>query len=195
MDEILSFRTPVEFRKWLTKNHDQSDRIWLLLAKKNSGQASVTYAEALDEALCFGWIDGQKKPHDESAWLQRFSRRRPRSGWSKLNTQHTDRLIAAGRMQPAGQAEIDAARSDGRWTAAYDSPSTDTIPEDFLAALRKNKKAQKFFESLNKSNRYAISYRLQTAKKPETKVKRIEAIVAMLARGEAFHPAKSLPNI
>jgi uncharacterized protein YdeI (YjbR/CyaY-like superfamily) len=195
MDEILSFRTPLEFRKWLTKNHDQSDRIWLLLAKKDSGQSSVTYAEALDEALCFGWIDGQKKPHDDSAWLQGFSRRRPQSGWSKLNTQHADRLIAAGRMRPAGQAEIDAAKSDGRWTAAYDSPTTATIPEDFLAALRKNKKAQKFFESLNKSNRYAICYRLQTAKKPETKVKRIEAIVAMLARGEAFHPTKSLPKI
>lgn len=195
MDEFLSFRTPAEFRKWLTKNHDQADSIWLLLAKKNSGQSSVTYAEALDEALCFGWIDGQKKPRDEFGWLQRFSRRRPGSGWSKLNTQHAGRLIDAGRMRPAGQAEIDAAKSDGRWTAAYDSPSIATIPEDFLAALRKNKKAQKFFESLNKSNRYAISYRLQTAKKPETKAKRIEAIVAMLARGEAFHPAKSLPKI
>ncbi len=187
MNEILSFRSSAEFRKWLAENHRESDGIWLRIFKKDSGEPSVTYAEALDEALCFGWIDGLKQPHDEVSWRQRFTPRRPKSGWSRINTQHADRLIKAGRMKAAGQAAIDAAKEDGRWTAAYDSPSKATIPEDFLAALRKNKKAQTFFESLNKANRYAIAYRLQTAKKPETKQRRMEMILAMLDRGEAFH--------
>jgi uncharacterized protein YdeI (YjbR/CyaY-like superfamily) len=185
--EILSFRSSSEFRKWLAANHRRSDGIWLRIFKKGSGESSVTYAEALDEALCFGWIDGQKQRHDEDSWRQRFTPRRPRSGWSKINTQHATRLIAAGRMKAAGRAQIDAAKKDGRWTAAYDSPSQATFPEDFLAAVRRNKKAEAFFESLNKANRYAIAYRLQTAKKPETKQRRIEMILAMLARGEAFH--------
>jgi uncharacterized protein YdeI (YjbR/CyaY-like superfamily) len=187
MNEILRFRSPLEFRKWLAANHRQSDGIWLRIFKKGTGEPSVTYAEALDEALCFGWIDAQKQPYDDSSWLQRFTRRRPKSCWSKINTQHAERLIQAGRMKAAGQAQIDAAKKDGRWTAAYDSPSTATFPEDFLAALRRNKKAKDFFESLNKANRYAIAYRLQTAKKPETKQRRMEMILAMLARGEAFH--------
>jgi|SRR5579859_2529643 len=188
MNKILSFRSSSEFRKWLAENHRQSDGIWLRIFKKESGEASVTYAEALDEALCFGWIDGQKQRHDDSSWRQKFTPRRPKSGWSKINTQHAERLIQAGRMKPAGQAAIDAAKKDGRWTSAYDSPSKATIPEDFLAALHKNKKATAFFESLNKANRYAIAYRLQTAKKPETRQRRTELILAMLARGEAFHP-------
>jgi uncharacterized protein YdeI (YjbR/CyaY-like superfamily) len=187
MNEILSFRSSSEFRKWLAANHRQSDGIWLRIFKKDSGSSSITYAEALDEALCFGWIDGQKQLHDESSWRQRFTRRRPKSGWSKINTQHAERLIQAGRMKPAGQAQIDAAKKDGRWTAAYDSPSKSTIPEDFLAVLRKNNKAHAFFESLNKANRYAIAYRLQTAKKPETRQRRMEMILAMLDRGAAFH--------
>jgi uncharacterized protein YdeI (YjbR/CyaY-like superfamily) len=187
VNEMLSFRTSAEFRKWLAANHRQSPGIWLRMYKKNSGEPSVTYAEALDEALCFGWIDGQKQLHDEASWRQRFTPRRPRSGWSKINTEHAERLIRGGRIKPAGQAEIDAAKQDGRWGAAYDSPSRATLPEDFLAALGKNKKAKAFFESLNKANRYAIAYRLQTAKKPETKQKRKEMILAMLARGEAFH--------
>jgi len=187
MNEILSFRSSSEFRKWLAVNHRQSDGIWLRFFKKDSGEASITYAEALDQALCFGWIDGQKQRHDDSSWLQRFTRRRAKSGWSKINTQHAERLMQAGQMKPAGQAEIDAARKDGRWTDAYDSPSKATIPEDFLAALRRNKKATAFFESLNKANRYAIAYRLQTAKKPETRERRMAMILAMLARGEAFH--------
>ncbi|MGA8490989.1 MAG: YdeI/OmpD-associated family protein [Terriglobales bacterium] len=184
---ILSFRSSSEFRKWLAANHRQSDGIWLRIFKKGSGERSVTYAEALDEALCFGWIDGQKQPHDAISWRQRFTPRRPKSGWSKINTQHAERLIKASRMRTEGQAQIDAAKKDGRWTAAYDSPRNATVPEDFLAALRKNKKAEAFFESLNKANRYAISYRLQTAKKPETKQRRMEMILAMLARGESFH--------
>lgn len=187
MNEILHFRRSAEFRKWLAKNHRRPDGIWLRICKKDSQEASVTYAQALDEALCFGWIDGQKQSHDESSWLQKFTPRRGQSGWSKINTQHAERLIQAQRMEPAGQAHIDAAKKDGRWTAAYDSPSKSTIPEDFLAALRKNKKAYDFFRSLNKVNLYAIAYRLQTARKPETRKKRMDAILAMMAGGETFH--------
>ena len=186
-EEILRFRSSSEFRKWLAANHRQSDGIWLRIFKKDSGEPTVTYAEALDEALCFGWIDGLKQSHDELSWRQRFTPRRPKSGWSKINTGHAERLIKAARMEAPGQAEIDAAKKDGRWTNAYDSQSKATFPEDFLAALRGNKKAFAFFESLSKTNRYAISYRLQTAKKPETKQRRMETILAMLARGEAFH--------
>lgn len=184
---ILSFRSPAEFRKWLAENHDKSDGIWLRIFKKNSQTASVTYAEALDEALCFGWIDGQKQKHDDQSWLQKFTRRRARSGWSKINTEHAERLIKAGRMKAPGQAEVEAAKKDGRWKAAYDSPSNTSFPEDFLAAVGKDPKAKAFFDSLNKANRYAISYRLQTAKKPETRQKRMKMILAMLASGEAFH--------
>jgi uncharacterized protein YdeI (YjbR/CyaY-like superfamily) len=187
MNEILSFRSSAEFRRWLSANHRQSDGIWLRIFKKDSGEPSVTYAAALDEALCFGWIDGQKQRHDEVSWRQRFTPRRPKSGWSRINTEHAERLIKAGRMLAAGRAAIDAAQKDGRWMAAYDSPSKATVPEDFLANLRKNKKAQAFFESLNRANQYAIAYRLQTAKKPETRHRRMEVILAMLARGEAFH--------
>jgi uncharacterized protein YdeI (YjbR/CyaY-like superfamily) len=185
--EVHFFRSAPAFRKWLVANHRQADGIWLRIAKRNSEQSSVTYAEALDEALCFGWIDGQKQPHDDTSWLQGFSRRRPKSGWSKINTKHTERLIAKKRMKAAGQAEVDAAKKDGRWTAAYDSPSNATLPEDFLAALSGDKKAKAFFESLNRANLYAITYRLQTAKKPETRQKRLEMILVMLAEGKAFH--------
>jgi uncharacterized protein YdeI (YjbR/CyaY-like superfamily) len=187
MNEILSFRSPSEFRKWLAANHRQSNGIWLRIYKKGSGEPTVTYAEALDEALCFGWIDGLKQSHDKVSWRQRFTPRRPKSGWSKINTRHAERLIKAGRMKVAGQAQIAAAKKDGRWTAAYDSSSQATFPEDFLAAVRRNQKTNVFFESLSKANRYAIAYRLQTAKRPETKQRRMEMILAMLDRGEAFH--------
>jgi uncharacterized protein YdeI (YjbR/CyaY-like superfamily) len=187
MNEILSFRSPSEFRKWLAGNQRQSDGIWLRIFKKGSGEPTVTYSEALDEALCFGWIDGLKQSHDEVSWRQRFTPRRPKSGWSKINTRHAERLIKACRMKAAGQAQIEAAKKDGRWTAAYDSSSQATFPEDFLAAVRRNKKANVFFESLSKANRYAIAYRLQTAKRPETKQRRMEMILVMLDRGEAFH--------
>jgi uncharacterized protein YdeI (YjbR/CyaY-like superfamily) len=185
--EILSFRSPAQLRKWLAANHRQLAGVWLRICKKDAEESSVTYAEALDEALCFGWIDGQKQRHDDSSWLQKFTPRRPRSGWSKINTQHAERLIQAGRMKPPGHAEIYAAKKDGRWTAAYDSPSKSTIPDDFLKALRKSKSAAAFFETLNKANRYAIAYRLQTAKKPGTRQKRIEVIVAMLAKDQPLH--------
>jgi len=185
--KILSFRSSSEFRKWLAANHRQSEGIWLRIFKKDSGEPTVTYAEALDEALCFGWIDGLKQSHDEVSWRQRFTPRRPKSGWSKINTRHAERLIKASRMKAAGQAAIDAAKKDGRWTAAYDSSREATFPEVFLAAVRKNKKTNAFFESLSRANRYAIAYRLQTAKKPETKQRRMEMILTMLARGESFH--------
>jgi uncharacterized protein YdeI (YjbR/CyaY-like superfamily) len=184
---ILSFRSASELRKWLAANHRVSEGIWLRIFKKNSDTTSITYAEALDEALCYGWIDGQKKPYDAESWLQRFTRRRAKSGWSRINTGHAERLIKAGRMKAPGQAEVDAAKKDGRWKAAYDSPSNATFPDDFLAALSRDPKAKAFFESLNKANRYAISYRLQTAKKAETRQRRMEMILGMLARGEAFH--------
>ena len=185
--EILGFRTPAQFRKWLAANHRQSGGIWLRICKKHAEELSVTYAGALDEALCFGWIDGQKQRYDDSSWLQKFTPRRPKSGWSKINTQHAERLIQTGRMKPPGHSEINAAKNDGRWTAAYDSPSKSTIPEDFLAALRENKRAAAFFETLNKANLYAIAYRLQTAKKPETRQKRMEVILAMLAKSQPLH--------
>jgi uncharacterized protein YdeI (YjbR/CyaY-like superfamily) len=187
MIEILAFRSQAEFRKWLAANYTRQEGIWLRIYKKDSGVATVTYAGALDEALCQGWIDGLKQKHCELSWRQKFTPRRPKSGWSKINTRHVERLIAAGRMKATGQAEIDAAKKDGRWASAYDSQGEATFPEEFLAAVKKNKKMLAFFESLSKGNRYAISYRLQTAKRPETKAKRMKEILAMLRNGEKFH--------
>lgn len=185
--EILSFPSPVEFRNWLKKNHDGSSGIWLRIWKVSAGTPTVTYAEALDEALCFGWIDGQKKPYDSRSWLQKFTPRKSGSRWSKKNTEHAERLIKAKKMTPSGLREVKAAKSDGRWNSAYDSSSNAKVPEDFLKELAKNKKAKAFFETLNKTNLYSISYRLQTAKKAETRERRIKAIIEMLERGEKFH--------
>ena len=185
--ETLAFKSVHEFRAWLRRNHARSDGILLRVYKKGSGVPTVTYAEALDEALCYGWIDGQKGRGDEQSWLQKFTPRRRGSGWSKRNTDHAQRLIDAGEMMPAGQKEIDAAKADGRWGAAYDAFGSATIPEDFLAELARNRKAQAFFRTLDKTNLFSIVYRLQTAKKPETREKRRQAIIAMLARGEKFH--------
>lgn len=148
---------------------------------------TVSYAQALDVSLCFGWIDGQKKPYDESSWLQKFTPRRPKSGWSKKNTEHAERLIKSGEMTAAGLKEIDAAKADGRWKAAYDSFGNSKVPDDFLKELAQNKKAKAFFDTLSKANLYSIAYRLQTAKKPETREKRKKMIIAMLAREEKFH--------
>ncbi len=185
--EMLSFPTSIEFRNWLKKNHKESSGIWLRIWKMNAGMPTVTYAEALDEALCFGWIDSQKKPYDDRSWLQKFTPRKPGSSWSKKNTEHAERLIKAKKMTLSGVKEIKAAKSDGRWKSAYDSFSESKVPDDFLKALAKNKKAKAFFETLNKTNLYSISYRLQTAKKTETREKRIKAIIEMLANGEKFH--------
>jgi uncharacterized protein YdeI (YjbR/CyaY-like superfamily) len=183
----LSFQSSLAFRQWLEKTHRQSNGIWLRIYKKNSGVATVTYAEALDQALCFGWIDGQKKPYDKQSWVQKFTPRRPKSGWSRNNTQHAERLIKSGAMTSAGLKELDAAKADGRWQAAYDSFSNARVPDDFLKALAKNQRAKAFFATLNRTNLYSIVYRLQTAKKPETREKRMRAIVEQLARGERFH--------
>ncbi|MBV8820989.1 MAG: YdeI/OmpD-associated family protein [Acidobacteriaceae bacterium] len=159
----------------------------LRIYKKDSGVPSVTYAEALDQALCFGWIDGQKLPFDASSWVQKWTPRRARSRWSKINIAHVDRLIGKGQMTPAGLKEVEAAKADGRWAAAYDSPTTATVPPEFVEALARNAKAKQFYATLNKANLYAIAYRLQTAKRLETKIKRIQLIIDMLARGEKFH--------
>lgn len=183
----MSFTSSGYFRTWLATNHGHQGGIWLRIYKKASGVATVTYAEALDQALCVGWIDGQKKPYDKQSWLQRFTPRRPRSGWSKNNTQHAERLIKSGEMAPAGLKEVKAARADGRWKAAYDSFSKAAVPDDFLNELARNKKARTFFDTLNKTNLYSIAYRLQTAKKPETREKRMRVIIGMLGRGETFH--------
>jgi uncharacterized protein YdeI (YjbR/CyaY-like superfamily) len=183
----IAFKSAAEFRKWLTKNYGQTDGIWMQIYKKDSGKTTITYAEALDEALCYGWIDGLKQKYDELSWIQKFTPRRTRSGWSKINTQHIARLTKEGRMKPSGLKEVEAAQKDGRWKAAYDSAKISTVPEDFLKELRKNPKAKAFFDTLNKSNLYAITYRLQTAKKPETRERRMKVILEMLAKGEKFH--------
>jgi len=185
--KTMSFKSWHDFRTWLAKDHNRSEGIWLRIYKKDSGLATVTYAEALDQALCFGWIDGQKKPYDKQSWLQKFTPRRPKSGWSKNNTQHAERLMMCGEMAPAGLREVNAAKADGRWKAAYDSFGNAAVPADFLKELVKNKQAKVFFETLNKTNLYSIAYRLQTAKKPETREKRMHTIIEMLARGEKFH--------
>jgi uncharacterized protein YdeI (YjbR/CyaY-like superfamily) len=186
--QTLQFKTAADFRRWLEKNHADSEGIWLRIFKKNSGRPSLTYPEALDEALCHGWIDGLKKSYDELSWIQRFTRRRPRSGWSKLNTQHVERLVKAGVMTPAGMEAVEAAKCDGRWQAAYSAPRDARVPEDFLEALSKNKKAMAFFRSLNKANIYALVYRLQTAKKPETRARRFKLFLQMMREGKRFHP-------
>ena len=184
--KIVTFQSSTAFRSWLKTNHAASDGIWLRIFKKDSGKESISYAEALDQALCYGWIDGQKKAHDDRSWLQKFTPRRPRSGWSKINVQHAERLIKSSEMTPAGLAAVEAAKADGRWGTAYDSFRNAAVPADFLKELAGSKEASAFFETLNKTNRYSIAYRLQTAKKPETRKKRIRAIIEMLARGEKF---------
>jgi uncharacterized protein YdeI (YjbR/CyaY-like superfamily) len=181
------FRSSKELRAWLAKEHARTHCLLLRIYKKDSGVPSVTYAEALDQALCFGWIDGQKLPFDENSWVQKFTPRRAKSGWSKTNVAHVDRLIQEGQMTPAGLKEVEAAKADGRWAAAYDSSANATVPPEFVKELARNAKAKQFYATLNKTNLYSIAYRLQTAKRAETKIKRIKLIVDMLARGEKFH--------
>ena len=171
----------------MAKEHTRAPALLLRIFKKDSGVPSVTYAEALDQALCFGWIDGQKLPSDEQSWVQKFTPRRQRSGWSKKNVAQVDRLILEGQMTPAGLKEVEAAKADGRWTAAYDSPANATVPPEFVKELARNAKAKQFYATLNKANLYAIAYRLQTAKRPETRIRRMKLIIEMLARGEKFH--------
>lgn len=184
---IKPFKTPLLWRDWLAKNHTRQEGVWLRIYKKGSGKVTVTYAEALDEALCYGWIDGQKKAYDAESFLQKFTPRRSKSMWSKTNREHVARLIKEKRMTAAGSKEIEAAKKDGRWDNAYDSPKNMEIPADFLKELKKDTKAYKFFLTLSKANTYAIAWRLQTAKKPETREKRKKMLLSMLSKGEKLH--------
>jgi uncharacterized protein YdeI (YjbR/CyaY-like superfamily) len=186
--QMKSFKTAADWRAWLQKEHARSEGLLLRLYKKDSGIASINYDQALDQALCFGWIDGQKKSHDAQSWLQKFTPRRKRSSWSKRNTEHVARLVASGEMTPAGLREVAAAKADGRWDAAYDSPANMQVPTDFVAAVSKVPKAKALFATLTRANQFSIAYRLHSAKKVETRLARIETIIAMLARGETFHP-------
>ena len=186
-DPIVYAETPRKFEAWLGKNHAKSDGIWLAIAKKAGEAKSVTYVQAVEIALCWGWIDGQKQKLDDDHSLQRFTPRRPRSKWSKINVDRVARLVDEGRMRPPGQAEVDRAKADGRWADAYDAPSKMQVPEDFAAALAKNTKAAAFFETITAANRYAILWRIHDAKRAETRASRIEKFVDMLARGETLH--------
>jgi uncharacterized protein YdeI (YjbR/CyaY-like superfamily) len=187
---MITFASQAAFEKWLAKNHEKSPGIWLQIAKKNSGTKSVSYAEALDVALCFGWIDGQKDSYDDVHFLQRFTPRRSKSKWSKINCGKVTALIEAQRMRPAGLKEIEAAKQDGRWDAAYASQKTSTVPDDFARALKKNKSAATFFDAIDSANRYAVLYRLHATSKPELRAAKIEKLVAMLEAGQTFHPLK-----
>jgi uncharacterized protein YdeI (YjbR/CyaY-like superfamily) len=174
---------------WLRQHHALSPGVWLRLAKKAAATAtSLTYAQALEEALRYGWIDGQKRAQDDRFWLQRFVPRGPRSIWSKINRRNAEALIAAGRMTPAGLAAVERARRDGRWSAAYDSQRTATLPPELVAALKANPRAAAFFATLDSRNRYAILYRIQTAKRPETRAARVATFVTMLARKQKLYP-------
>jgi uncharacterized protein YdeI (YjbR/CyaY-like superfamily) len=187
---VLFFATQGEWRDWLDSNYTDTGGVWLKFAKKATGIESLNHDQALDEALCYGWIDGQAAPYAEDGeryYLQKFTPRRARSMWSKRNIQKVTELIAAGKMQPSGQAEIDRAKADGRWEQAYDMPSQMTIPEDFAAELEKHPKAKAFYATLNKTNTYAILWRLQTAKKPETRLARMTKLIAMLDEGKKLH--------
>jgi uncharacterized protein YdeI (YjbR/CyaY-like superfamily) len=184
---ILLFATPAELEAWLEKHSDGSDGLWLKIAKKGAPEPSVTYAEALELALCFGWIDSQKRGFDETHFLQRFTPRRPRGRWSRINREKAEALIAAGSMRSAGLAEVEAAKADGRWDAAYEGQRTARIPDDLRRELEANPAARGFFAGLDSANRYAILYRLDEAKKPETRERRLRKFVAMLERGEKIH--------
>ena len=184
---VLLFSDQQGWQAWLEQNNQGSKGLWLKLAKTSSGKTSLSYAEALEEALCFGWIDGQKQGYDSEYWLQKFTPRGPRSIWSKVNVAKAEILIKSNKMQPEGLAAIESAKKDGRWGAAYDSSSTSTVPEDFQNALNKNPKAKNFFETLNRANVYAFCWRVQTAKKPETRKARIEKFLEMLNKGETLH--------
>lgn len=184
---IHLFAGPDELEAWMEENHGSSEGALLKIAKKGAAEASVTYAEALELALCFGWIDSQKRAFDDRYFLQRFTPRRPRGRWSRINREKAETLIAVGKMRPAGLAEVDAAKADGRWEAAYEGQRTAEAPPDLQRELDANPAARKFFDSLDSANRYAIAYRLGEAKKPETRERRLRKFVAMLERGEKIH--------
>jgi uncharacterized protein YdeI (YjbR/CyaY-like superfamily) len=183
---ILPFEDKKKFAGWLAKQHGKSDGVWLKLAKKSSGIPSITYDEAVNVALCYGWIDGQKKRFDDTYWLQKFTPRRRKSIWSKINTERVERLMADGEMKPSGLKEVEEARQYGRWDAAYASQKNIEVPDDFQSALKKNRKAKVFFESLTSAKRYNFLFRIETAKKAETREKRIRMFIEMLERGETL---------
>lgn len=184
---VLECASINEWEAWLEDNHASVSEAWLRLAKKGSNAITVSRAEALEVALCYGWIDGQAASQDEDYWLQRFTPRTRRSKWSKINCEAVEALIRAGKMRPAGVAAVEAAKADGRWEAAYPPPSTIEIPEDLVDALKENPKAEAFFRTLDARNRYAILYRIHDAKRSETRARRIEKFVGMLERGEKIH--------
>jgi uncharacterized protein YdeI (YjbR/CyaY-like superfamily) len=185
---VLLFASKGELEAWLEENHADCEGLWLKIAKKGSGVESVDYAEGLELALCFGWIDSQKRGFDDRHFLQRFTPRRPRGRWSKINREKCEALLAAGAVRPAGVAEIEAAKADGRWEAAYAGARTAAVPDDLRRELDANPAAAAFFAELDGANRYAILYRLDEAKKPETRERRLQKFVAMLERGEKIHP-------
>ena len=182
------FKNQDAWESWLEKSHAKSTGIWLRLAKKDSGLQSISYAVALEVALCYRWIDGQKKPENDCTWLQRFVPRSSKSIWSKINREKVGNLINSGRVKPAGLKAIEEAKNCGRWDAAYDSPSRSAVPDDFQAALTVNPRANEFFQALDRANRYAILFRIQTVKKAETRARKIREFIAMLARHEKIHP-------
>jgi uncharacterized protein YdeI (YjbR/CyaY-like superfamily) len=184
---VIPFASQKKWEVWLAKEHDKSAGIWMKIAKKGTGVSTVTYAEALEIALCYGWIDGQKGSFDDTYFLQRFTPRRPKSIWSKINVEKVKQLIKSGKMKPAGLKAVEAAQKNGRWDKAYDSQTYMTVPKDFQVALNKNKKARAFFETLNKVNRYAILFRIHNAKKAETRERRIKQFIEMLARNEKLY--------
>jgi uncharacterized protein YdeI (YjbR/CyaY-like superfamily) len=185
--QIIAFESSKSWEHWLAVNNGDSIGLWLRIFKKDSETTSVDYVQALDVALCYGWIDGQKKTYDKKSWLQKFTPRRPKSMWSKRNVANVTRLIKSKKMKPPGLKEVEAAKRDGRWRKSYAPPSTMVMPDDFMNELTKNKKAETFFKTLNKANTYAIGWRLQTAKKPETREKRLKMILEMLSKGKKFH--------
>ena len=184
----IFFASAREWEEWLEANHATSPGVWLKIAKKDTGIESVRYPEVLESALCFGWIDGQREALDERYFLQRFTPRQPRSKWSKINREKAERLVPAGRMRPAGLAEVERAKADGRWEMAYESQSRIAIPDDLERELATRPQAKEFFFRLSSQNRYSILYRLQDAKKPETRARRLAKFVAMLEAGETIHP-------
>ena len=188
MNPIKLFKSQKDWSLWLEKNHQKSPGLWLRLAKKDSEIRSVSYKEALEVALCYGWIDGQKKPESDEAWLQKFVPRSAKSIWSKINREKALALIASGEMKPAGLEAIENAKKNGHWESAYDSPSGATVPDDLQAALDANPQAAAFFDALDKANRYAILWRIQTVKKSETRARKIEQYIGMLERKEKLHP-------
>jgi uncharacterized protein YdeI (YjbR/CyaY-like superfamily) len=189
--KIRSFASEAAFEKWLSINHARETELWLKIHKKDSGRATVSYAQALDVALCWGWIDGLRKAFDADSFLQRFTPRKPRSVWSQINREHIARLTAAGRTTPHGQRQVDAAKADGRWEAAYApirSASADDIPPDLMAAIQANPGALKVFGTLNRQNLFALRYRTNSMKTPAGRSRKIEQLVAMLARRETIIP-------